>query len=73
MKNCSFALLPNIWQTLKANHPEDWLCALEILELLKDKKINDDFTSEVREFLVNRKSETPTLAKLINDGFAMLE
>jgi phenylalanine-4-hydroxylase len=71
--NCSYALLPMIWQTVKADHPEDWLCALEILELLKEKKIQDDFSGEVRSFLENKKAESKEMAKLINDGFAMLE
>jgi phenylalanine-4-hydroxylase len=71
-QNCSFALLPSIWQELKQDHPSDWLCALEILELLKAKNIADDFTKEVTLFLRSRRSEGEAMSKLIDDGFAML-
>ena len=71
-QNCSFALLPSVWQELKSDHPEDWLCALEILELLKDKHIEDHFTGEVTQFLMAMRSKGEAMAKLIDDGFAML-
>ena len=71
-QNCSFAILPAIWQELRHDHPGDWLCALEILELLKEKQIEDDFTREVSEFLLSKKKEGEAMAKLIDDGFAML-
>lgn len=70
-QNCSFALLPMIWKDLQHDHPVDWLCALEILELLKDKKIEDHFTGEVTDFLLKKRSESDTMSKLIDDGFAM--
>ena len=72
-QNCSFALLPSLWQELKKNHPTDWLCALEILELLKEKHINDGLTQAITEFLQAKKSSGESMAKLIDDGFAMLE
>jgi phenylalanine-4-hydroxylase len=71
-QNCSFALLPSIWEELRRDHPADWLCALEILELLKDKGIDDRFNSEVRQFLESRRSESGAMAKLIDDGLAMV-
>ena len=71
-ENCSFALLPSIWEQLKNNHPDDWLCALEILELLKKKHIDDQFTKEVMQFLETKKSEGKPLSKLIEDGIALL-
>jgi phenylalanine-4-hydroxylase len=70
--SCSFAILPSIWEALKKDHADDWLCALEILELLKDKNIQDDFSKEVWDFLERKKSENQNLSKLIDDGFAML-
>ena len=71
-ENCSFALLPALWQELKRDHPGDWLCALEILELLKAKKIEDDLTGEVTLFLQSKESEGAAMSKLIDDGFAIL-
>ena len=44
----------------------------EILELLKEKKIRDGFYKEINDFLLARRSESETMAKLIDDGLAML-
>jgi phenylalanine-4-hydroxylase len=71
--NCSFAILPMIWESLKTEHPDDWLCALEILELLKDKSIHDAFSREIHSFLENKKDGNQNLEKLIEDGFSMLD
>jgi len=70
--NCAFATLPSIWQELKTNHPDDWLCSLEILELLKGKNIKDDFYKEVSDFLLAKRTEREVKAKLIDDGLAIL-
>jgi phenylalanine-4-hydroxylase len=58
---------------LKTGHPEDWLCSLEVLELLKGKNITDDFYREVSDFLIAKRSEGESMTKLIDDGFAMLD
>jgi phenylalanine-4-hydroxylase len=71
-QNCSHALLPMVWQEYKQDHPGDWLLALEILEILKDKKISDQLTAEVTGFLRKKQEEHPELVKLIDDGFGML-
>jgi phenylalanine-4-hydroxylase len=71
-QNCSFALLPAIWQELKRGYPADWLCALEILELLTEKHIDDQFTSEVMAFLVSKKAIGKDMSKLIDDGLALI-
>jgi phenylalanine-4-hydroxylase len=64
--------LAGVWNELKNNHPEDWLCALEILELFKDQKENSLYR-EIKLFLDIRKSENDNLKKLIEDGYAVLE
>ncbi len=71
-QNCSFAMLPSLWQELERDYPDDWLCALEMLELLKEKQIEDQLTTAISRFLVSKKAENPSLSKLIDDGFAML-
>ena len=71
-QNCSHAILPSLWDELRREHPGDWLCALEILEILKDKKIEDHMTAEVTAFLEAKRAEGEGMAKLIDDGFAML-
>jgi phenylalanine-4-hydroxylase len=64
--------LSSVWQQLKAGHPDDWLCALEILELLKDGSEHELY-SEIRAFLDKKRSESDTLRKLVDDGFAMVD
>ena len=53
--------LPEIWQKLK-KHQNDWLCALEILEINEDPAMNQDILS----FL--KSDNYKTVAHLINDG-----
>jgi phenylalanine-4-hydroxylase len=64
--------LPEIWNELITDHPEDWLCALEIMEILHHKK-SDPLYKEIKVFLDLRKSENDTLKKLIEDGYLVLE
>lgn len=71
-QSCLFALLPAIWQELRHDHPGDWLCALEILELLEDNHIQDHVTHEITQFLLLKKSEGEEMAKLIDDGLALI-
>lgn len=68
--NCSFAILPSIWEEIKTNYPDEWLCALEILELLHKKKIRDAMYSEILNFLEVKKSESPAIKKLVEDGLS---
>jgi len=72
-QNCGFATLPGIWRDLVSNFPEDWLCGMEILELLHEKKIHDGFYEEVLEFLRSKKAHSEPLDKLIDDGLAAIE
>ncbi|MGN7787448.1 aromatic amino acid hydroxylase [Niabella sp. 22666] len=60
--------LVNVWAKIKANHPHDWLCAIEILELVQDQPLLDDLRFEVEDYLQQLKTTKPELAKLINDG-----
>ena len=63
--------LPEIWNELITDHPEDWLCALEIMEILHHQKTNPLY-KEIKIFLDLRMSENDTLKKLIEDGYSML-
>lgn len=64
--------LEEVWKELKKYHPDDWLCALEILELLIRAK-QDPLYKEIKSFLDNRKSESENMKKLIDDGYLVLE
>lgn len=69
---CSFAELPVLWKELKEKHHDDWLCALEILELLNKKGIEDDVFREILSTLERMGKENPELKKLIHDGLKLL-
>ena len=54
-----------IFESLKNNYPTDWLLALEIYELTKDKN--------VLEYLNNLKQTKPKIAHLIDAGIQLVE
>lgn len=64
--------LAEVWNELITHHPDDWLCALEILELLNHQK-EDPLYREIKLFLDARRLENDNLKKLIEDGFMLLE
>jgi phenylalanine-4-hydroxylase len=57
--------LNQVWQQLQQNHSQDWLCALEILEI----QPND----EISKFLLEKAEKEPELNKLISDGLFLIE
>jgi phenylalanine-4-hydroxylase len=64
--------LNEVWKELKKYHPDDWLCALEIMELLVNRK-EDPLYKEIKLFLDGRRSENDNMKKLIDDGYLVLE
>lgn len=72
-ENCSHALIPGIWAVYKQDHSDDWLLALEILEILKAKQISDELSRDVRAYLQQKQKDHQELIKLIDDGFAMVD
>jgi len=66
-------LLRKVWQQLKKDHAGDWLCALEILEILDHEAIGPELASEIRAFLESKAANEPELNKLINDGFYLIK
>ena len=64
--------LGEVWNELNKYHPDDWLCALEILELVIHQK-EDPLYNEIKQFLDERKSENDNMKKLIEDGYLVLE
>jgi phenylalanine-4-hydroxylase len=65
--------LPNIWQALQHHQADDWLCALELLEILDHEKIEPQLADEIRSFLVSKATNEPELKKLINDGLYLIK
>lgn len=67
-----FGYLGNVWRVLQARHYDDWLCPLEILELLEHEQVEPALAQEIRAFLVQKAAAGPEYAKLINDGLYLI-
>lgn len=68
-----FGFLGNVWQMLQKHHNDDWLCALEILEVLDHEGVEPTLAEEIRSFLKNKSETQPEYKKLINDGFYLIK
>ncbi len=68
------APLAEIWSTLQADHPQDWLLAMEIAELLAERpETRPELRREVRTFLARRRDENQELRTLIDWGFTLID
>jgi phenylalanine-4-hydroxylase len=65
--------LAYIWEQLQTDFPEDWLCALEILEILDREKQEPEVAASITQFLKDKADNHPGLKKLINDGFYLIK
>jgi phenylalanine-4-hydroxylase len=65
-------ILPDVWADLKVNHPNDWLCPLEIYELLHTRGWHAGLKTEVKQRLDKLHSERKEFAKLIADGIELV-
>ncbi|TWI95918.1 phenylalanine-4-hydroxylase [Mucilaginibacter frigoritolerans] len=68
-----FGFLGNVWLRLQKNHYNDWLCALEILEILEHEEVEASVAAEIKTFLELKASNEPELKKLITDGFYLIK
>ncbi|MCX2475655.1 aromatic amino acid hydroxylase [Pedobacter sp. MC2016-05] len=67
------ALLPDIFDQLRTNHRQDWLCALEILELVYHKKIYHQLERDVLIYLELKAAREADHRKLIYDGLHVIK
>lgn len=67
-----FEVLPEVWANLKSQHNDDWLCALEVLEILEQHDQMPDLADEIHHFLQNKAEHEPEFTKLINDGVRLI-
>ncbi|HVV55875.1 MAG TPA: aromatic amino acid hydroxylase [Mucilaginibacter sp.] len=67
-----YGFLGNVWLKLQKDHHDDWLCALEILEILDHEGAEPVLAAEIQNFLQNKAKKQPELAKLISDGFYLI-
>ncbi|WP_316849593.1 aromatic amino acid hydroxylase [Pedobacter agri] len=65
--------LPEIFNQLKNNFRYDWLCALEILEIVYHKKIYHQLEKEVQIYLELKANREADHHKLIHDGLHVIK
>ncbi|CAM4394075.1 phenylalanine-4-hydroxylase [Pedobacter westerhofensis] len=65
-------LLPALFGQLKTSHRQDWLCAVEILEILHYTGSYPELEKELRIYLEMKASNEPDHKKLINDGLHVI-
>ncbi|WP_199120401.1 hypothetical protein [Pedobacter sp. ASV28] len=61
-----------IFNELKTDFRYDWLCALQILEILHHNNNNPALEKEVRIYLEMKATNEKEFTKLINDGFHVI-
>ncbi|RFZ95142.1 aromatic amino acid hydroxylase [Mucilaginibacter conchicola] len=64
--------LGNVWMMLQKFHHDDWLCALEILELLEQENAEPTLAADIRQFLTTKAASQPEYRKLIEDGLYLI-
>ena len=68
----NYNVLGDVWTELKNNFRDDWLCSIEILEILEQEEIMSELAKEIRIFLEMKAATEPEYAKLISDGFYLI-
>ena len=67
------AELENIFNQVHASHKKDWLCALEILEIVAALEDADLLSKAIRGYLEQQKTENPSFKTLISDGLGIID
>lgn len=78
VRNCrtnhgDYGFLGNVWQQLQKDHHDDWLCALEILEILDHEGVDPVLAAEIKHFLEEKGRNELEYGKLISDGFYLIK
>lgn len=63
--------VPQIWNQLKQNYPDEWLLAMELLELAKQEKMNVE--EEIVEHLEKIQNRIPEFTTRINNGLKLVD
>jgi phenylalanine-4-hydroxylase len=69
-KDLETSLVP-VFNKLKAEHPNDWLLSVEIVELLKDRN-EPQLLEDLLVYLENLKQRRPEVAHLISGGLDLI-
>jgi phenylalanine-4-hydroxylase len=77
VRSCRESNTPNeelikVWSDLRKNFREDWLCSMEILEILTDAKIFESTARDISIYLEMKAASEPEFRKLIHDGFHLI-
>lgn len=64
--------LPVIWDIITKTYPNEWLCPLEILELLYKYQSYTGTAAAIRSYLYDKANKNPELSKLIYDGLNII-
>ncbi len=64
--------LPRIFNELKKKYRTDWLCVLEILEIVYHNHLDANFEKELRIYLEMKAATEKDHTKLINDGLHII-
>ncbi|MBC7654230.1 MAG: aromatic amino acid hydroxylase [Oligoflexus sp.] len=62
-----------IFAKLKENHREDWLCCIELLEILNQHRLNISLQKDIKIYLEMKTSNHQELKKLIEDGIKLID
>jgi phenylalanine-4-hydroxylase len=64
--------LVDLWSLLRRDHPEDWLCTLELLEVLETRRIMPQLALELCRSLVRKAEQNKDWKQLILKGLQLL-
>lgn len=68
----NFEELKKVWDQLRSGFRDDWLCSLEILEILVQEQQMPDLAKEIRIYLEMKAASEHECFKLIKDGFHLI-
>jgi phenylalanine-4-hydroxylase len=68
-----FEQLLDLFKKVKTEHRQDWLAALEIMEILHHKQLFPELEKEIRNYLELKSENESEHKKLINDGLHVIE
>lgn len=72
-QHAAYEKLPEVWKKVQEAFPDDWLCSLEILEILDKENIYGDIAKAIYHYLELKASTEPEYKKLITDGFYLIK
>ncbi len=67
------SVIPEIWNSIQRDYPDDWLLAMEMCELLTREDIYPEQRVAMRSWLEAKLTHEPELTKLIKDGFNLID